>query len=416
MAMHRRKVLKGLGATAASLAVVKAPYVHAQTGPIRVGFLTVKTGPLASGGLQMEQGLLTFLKDRKNMLGNRPVELTTADTTGNPAVCRTKMQELVERFNVSCVLGPLAAFEALAIDDYIRSSRTPTLAVAGAEDLTQRKANPYFSRPGSTSAQCAHVMADYALKELKYKRVATIADDFAYGHENVGGFHRVFEDGGGKVVQKLWTPLNAPDYGTYISQLKPNLDALFTAHAGSNGLKLIRQLSEYGLKGKLKVIGAYTPIDESLIQQMGDDALGAYTSNFYSAELENPENKKFVELMRRDYKVDPGVYAACTYLFGEVIEAAAKSIGGKVEDKDEFQKAIRAVKLQNSLRGPMHFDELGNVVGNFYVRRVEKKGDKYVNAVVKTYPNVGQFWTYKKDEFLKQPVYSRDFPPARNLE
>ena len=120
MAMHRRKVLKGLGAAAAGLAVVKAPYVHAQTGPIRVGFLTVKTGPLASGGLQMEQGLLTFLKDRNNMLGNRPVELTTADTTGNPAVCRTKMQELVERFNVSCVLGPLAAFEALAIDDYIR--------------------------------------------------------------------------------------------------------------------------------------------------------------------------------------------------------------------------------------------------------------------------------------------------------
>ena len=68
-------------------------------------------------------------------------------------------------------------------------------------------------------------MADYAVKDLKYKRVATIADDFAYGHENVGGFQRVFEDGGGKVVQKLWTPLNAPDYGTYISQLKPDLDA-----------------------------------------------------------------------------------------------------------------------------------------------------------------------------------------------
>ena len=273
MAMHRRKVLKGLGAAAASLAVVKAPYVHAQTGPIRVGFLTVKTGPLASGGLQMEQGLLTFLKDRKNMLGNRPVELTTADTTGNPAVCRTKMQELVERFNVSCVLGPLAAFEALAIDDYIRSSRTPTLSVAGAEDLTQRKPNPYFSRPGSTSAQCGHVMADYALKDLKYKRVATIADDFAYGHENVAGFQRAFEDAGGKVVQKLWTPLNAPDYGTYISQLKPNLDGLYTGHAGSNGLKLIRQLAEYGLKGKLQIVGGFTPIDESLLQRSDRDIL-----------------------------------------------------------------------------------------------------------------------------------------------
>ena len=74
------------------------------------------------------------------------------------------------------------------------------------------------------------------------------------------------------------------------------------------------------------------------------------------------------------------------------------------------------MKLQNSLRGPMHFDEFGNVVGNIYIRRVEKVGNKYVNAVVKTYPDVSQFWTYNKDEFLKNPVYSRDYPPARYLE
>jgi branched-chain amino acid transport system substrate-binding protein len=56
------------------------------------------------------------------------------------------------------------------------------------------------------------------------------------------------------------------------------------------------------------------------------------------------------------------------------------------------------------------------VVGNIYIRKVEKKDGKYVNTVVKTYPNVSQFWTYGKDEFLKNPVYSRDYPPAKNLE
>ena len=242
MSMNRRTVIKGALAAGVASQVFTVPAAPAQAGPIRVGFLTVKTGPLASGGLQMEQGLLTFLKDRGNKLGDRAVELTTADTTGNPAVCRTKMQELVERFNVHCVLGPLAAFEALAIDDYIRQTRTPTLAVAGAEDLTQRKPNPWFTRPGATSAQPSHAIAEYAAKELKLKRMATIADDFAFGHENVAGFLRVFEDAGGRVAQKLWTPLNAPDYGTYISQLKPDLDGLYTGHAGSNGFKIMRQL------------------------------------------------------------------------------------------------------------------------------------------------------------------------------
>ena len=79
-------------------------------------------------------------------------------------------------------------------------------------------------------------------------------------------------------------------------------------------------------------------------------------------------------------------------------------------------KALHEAKLPDTLRGPVSFDEFGNVVGNIYIRKVEKKDGKYVNAVVKTYPNVSQFWTYDKEEFLKNPVYSRDYPPAKNLE
>ena len=101
------------------------------------------------------------------MLAGRPVELHTADTAGNPAQARTKTQELVERLKVSVLIGPLAAFEALAIDDYIRSSQTPILTVAGAEDMTQRKPNPWFVRPSSTSAQPSHPLGEYAAKDLK---------------------------------------------------------------------------------------------------------------------------------------------------------------------------------------------------------------------------------------------------------
>ena len=260
-------------------------------------------------------------------------------------------------------------------------------------------------------------MADYAAKELKLKRVATIADDFAFGHENVAGFQRVFEDAGGKVVQKLWTPLNAPDYGTYISQLKPNLDALFTGTCRLERAEVHPPDVRIRAEGQDQIVGGFTPIDESLLQQIGEDGLGAITGNWYSAQLDNPINKKFVEAMHRDYKVDPGVYAAETYLFGEVLEHAVKAIGGKVEDKEALQEGdARGASCRRRCAGRCSFDEFGNVVGNIYIRKVEKKDGKYVNAVVKTYPNVSQFWTYNKDEFLKNPVYSRDYPPAKNLE
>jgi branched-chain amino acid transport system substrate-binding protein len=412
--LRRRTVLKGLAAAGASAAIMRAPAVHAQAEPIRVGFLTVKTGQLASGGIQMDEGLTLYLKERDYTLAGRKVEVFTGDTAGVPATARTKLQEMVERNKVACLIGPLAAFEALALDDYIREAKLPTLSVAAAEDMTQRKANPWFVRATSTSAQCSHPMGEYAATVLKYKRVATIADDFAYGNELVAGFQRVFEDNGGKVVQKLWPPLAVPDYANYIAQIKPDVDAIFIGFAGSNGFRFIRQYNEYG--GTIPIIGGMTAVDESLLKNMGAEALGLVSTCWYSAQLDNPSNAKLVEGMARDYKTDPGFYAAATYVNGAVLEAALTSIGGKAEDRDALIKALRATNIKESARGPVRFDEYGNVIGNVYIRRVERKNGKLVNAVIHTYADVSQFWKWTPQEFMANPVYSRDFPPARFLE
>ena len=159
------------------------------------------------------------MKDRNYTLAGRKVELVVADTGGNPAGTKTKTQELVERDNVDMIFGPLAAFELLAITDYTAQDKMPVLSLAAAEDMTQRRPNPYFVRASATSAQTMHPLADYAAKELKFKRVMTVADDFAFGHEQMGGFGRVFEDAGGRVVKKLWPPLVTPDYTPYIAQI-----------------------------------------------------------------------------------------------------------------------------------------------------------------------------------------------------
>jgi branched-chain amino acid transport system substrate-binding protein len=413
MSQNRRTVLAGIAATGASLA---APaIVRAQAGPIRVGFLTVKTGALASGGIQMEQGLNLYLKERNNMLAGRPVQLFTGDSAGAPAVARTKMQELVERDNVACLIGPLATAEALAIDDYIKERQIPTLSVAAAEDLTQRKANPWFVRATSSSAQCSYAMGDYAAKEIKYRRAAMIADDIAYGYELNAGFQRAFEDAGGKVVQKMYPPLNAPDYGTYIAQFKRDIDVIFIGFAGSNGLKFVRQYKEYG--GATPLIGGMTAIDESLLKQMGEEAIGIISTCWYSAQLDNASNKRLATGMEREYKVDPGFYAAATYTNGAVLEHTLDAVKGNIEDKAAFMKALRSGVVEETCRGPVKFDEYGNVVGSVYIRKVERKGGKLVNTVIKTYPNVSQFWTYDPKEFLTHPVYDRDnYPAARFLE
>jgi branched-chain amino acid transport system substrate-binding protein len=401
---------------AAALATALVPAAgRAEAGPIRVGFLTVRSGALAAGGRQMEEGLALFLKQRNGTLAGRKVELYTADTGGQPAMTKTKAQELVERNDVQVIIGPLAAFEALAIDGYIRQAQVPVISPsAAAEDLTQRKPNPWFVRAVGTSAQPTHALGEYAAKELKYKRVAIVADDFAFGHELSAGFQRTFEENGGQIVQKLWSPLNVADYGSYIAQIKKDVDAVFAGFAGANGLRFLRQYAEYGLK--IPVLGAMTTVDEGILKNMGDEALGVVSAGWYAATSDAPGNAEFVKAVNAEYHADPGYYTVGAYCAGLFLEQALSAVGGKIEDKKAFMDALRKVHLAKGPLGEVKLDEYGNPIMNVYIRKVERVDGRLKNVVVKTYPAVSQFWTYAPKDFLKNPVYSRDWPPAKHLE
>src|SRR3982075_2385039 len=363
---RRQFVSTAAGAGVASVVTPRLTFAQ-NSGPMRVGLLAAKTGPLASGGIDMELALTMFLKERDNILGGRKVELIVADTAGPPATARTKAQELIEKNNIHCVIGPLAAFEALAIADYLTEKEVPTLGVAAAEDMTQRHPSPWFVRLTSTSAQCAYPLAEYSVKKLGYRKVVSIADDFAYGHEMCAGFQRVFEDNGGKLTQKIFTPLATPDYASYVAQVK-KADAIFLGTAGSNGFRFLRQFIEYGLKDKIAVIGGMTTLDESVLRNMGDEALSILTTSWYSAELDNEANQAFAPAFRKRNKYDPGYYAASTYVAGEVLEAALKTIAGKQLDKKTLMTAIRASNVE-TVRGLVKFDGYGNVIGHAYIRK-----------------------------------------------
>jgi len=103
------------------------------------------------------------------------------------------------------------------------------------------------------------------------------------------------------------------------------------------------------------------------------------------------------------------------YSAGRWIVEAMKSLDGNVEDKDKLLAALRkASETTEDPRGPIKLDEYGNPTENAYIVKVERVGGKLQNTVIYTYPAVSQFWKYNPEEFLKQPVYSRDFPPCRH--
>jgi len=407
--ISRRKMLAGTAAVAGASAF-PMPSI-AQNAPFKLGLLTVKTGPLAQGGIQMEQGVLVYLKQKNNMMGGRKVDFISADTGGNPAGAKTKAQELIERDKVDVVLGPLAAFELLAITDYIAQQKTPCMSLAAAEDITQRRPNPYYLRASATSAQAMHPMADFSAKELKLKKMITISEDFAFGYEQMGGFQQTFEDNGGRILKKLWPPIVTPDYTPFLAQIQ-DCDGVCQGFAGSNPLRFMKQYAAVGLK--YPVVTGETGGDDALLRSFGDEAIGLYSCCPYTADLQNESNKRFIADMEKEFKVLPGFYCAGLYVNCQVVDAAVAKLNGKTDNKEELIKAMRSVSLTDTPRGPIKFDHLGNVIGDFYVRHLEKKDGKLINKTVKTYHNVSQFWTYDEKKFLQQPVYSRDFPPLKS--
>ena len=407
----RREFMAAM-ATGAAVATFKFPTpAVAQAAPFRLGLLTVKTGPLAQGGIQMEQGIVTYLKERNYTFAGRKVEFISADTGGNPAGTKTKAQELIERDKVDAIVGPLAAFELLAITDYIRDQKMPLLSLAAAEDMTQRRPNPYFLRASSTSAQAMHPMADFAAKEMKLKRIITISEDFAFGYEQMGGFQQTFEDNGGRILKKLWPPIVTPDYTPYLAQIA-DCDGVCQGFAGSNPLRFMKQYAAAGLK--FPVVTGQTGGDDALLRSFSDEAIGLVSCCPYTLDLNTESNKRFITAVVKNFGVEPGQYAAGLYVIGMVLEAALQKTGGKSEDKDELMKALKSVSLTDTPRGPIKFDHFGNVIGDFYIRRLDKAGGKYINTTIKTYHNVSQFWTYDEKQFLSHPVYTRDYPPLKS--
>lgn len=408
---------RGLLAGAAAISIVPSKSVRAQASePLLIGFLTVRTGPLAAGGKQQEEGAATFLKQRGGMIAARRIELITQDTAGNASLAKTKTQELVERHWVPVIIGPLATSEALAIDGYIRDSKVPLITTTSSAtvDLKSHAVNPWVLHAFGTAPQVTYPLGDYAAKTLGFKRVAIVAEDFTYGHEGAGGFQLAFEDAGGRVVQKFWPPLNALEYGSYLAQIKRDVDAIYMGFAGSNPLRFLRQFNESGLK--MAVLGNTTSTDEGILKMMGDEAVGTYSAGWYAAGLDTPDNRKFVAAINAEFQHDPGFYTAGPYTALLIIEEALNATGGRTADGAEFLKAMHDVRLNRGPIGPVHLDDYGTPILDIHIRRVARVNGKLVNTILKTYPQVSQFWTYDPAKFVTQPVFSRDFPPSRYLE
>jgi branched-chain amino acid transport system substrate-binding protein len=408
----------GMITLAAALALLAARWAAAEE--LRIGFIAPITGPFAQIGKDMVSGFEMYMDEVKGDLAGATVKLIVEDDQAKPAVGVLKAEKLIRQDQVHMFTGGVLASTGYALAPISTREKVVHIAFPSSDDLTQRDAAkyPYFVRTSFASSQPSHPFGEWACDQ-GYKKIAAIGADYAFGYEVVGGFQKTFEECGGKIIQKIWPPIGTIDFGPFIPTIRQDADAIFTLMVGPMALQFPKQLAAAG--NERLVIGGGTSYDEFALPSMGDDVIGHVSAFHYSAALDTPENAAFVQKYRARYGKVPDLAAEENYTTAHMIHEVVIETGGKWPGAEQFVKLLAAVKV-DAPRGPVSLDDMRNPIQNIYIRKVEKRKmfgydkDELWNTVIKTYPNVSQFWKWSKEEFLKQPVYSRDYPPCNFCE
>lgn len=393
----------------------------ADKGPIKVGWLSPQTGQWAEVGKDMNNGFNLFMEEVGYKIAGRPIEVIREDTRAVPDTAVTKFRKLVTHDRVAVVGGLVTSPSGLAVAAAADEMQVPLIIdCAAADDNTQRLRKKWVTRIGWTGSQPMFPFGDWVYKKLGYRKIVTIAVDFAFGYDNVGGFQRTFEAAGGQIIQKMWVPVTAMDFAPYISNIRKDADAVFVALVGAAPLKFPKQYQEAGIK--LPMIGSGTVSDEYVLPAQGDEIVGFISPLHYSAALDIPANRKFQEKYQKKFKKVGSYYASHSYELGMWLAQAITAVKGDAENKEALLKAINGVKLADPPRGPFQLDPYGHPIQNIYIRKVEKvkspldymnSGTIKWNTVIDKIPNVSQFWKWAPEEYMKQPPYSHGYPPMK---
>jgi branched-chain amino acid transport system substrate-binding protein len=331
-------------------ALLAAMCVHAQEA-IKIGAIFSTSGPGAFLGVPEERGLRMKVDEinKAGGIGGRKVELTVYDTEGNTGKAAQLARRLIESDQVVAIVGPSSSGESLQVLPIANELKTPLIAHAGTEKMTNPVTPWVFNTPPTDRVVAAHLLSVFKKRGITQIALLSAADGFGQS--------------GASVVKEL-----APKYGVTIARHEEfnRTDADMTAQvlkAKDSPAQAMLVWSAFPaptiIARNAAAVGYAKPIYNSfaaaskdLLVQAGPAAEGSYVS---SMRLLAPETLKANDPMRpavmkiyNDYKAKygeaPATFAAHSYDAMSLIEAAVRKINGPVT-RDNLRAALETVTV-----------------------------------------------------------------------
>ncbi len=412
MKVHTHQLVGGLFA----LALAASTATGALAQEIKIGVLATLEGPFAAGGQDGMRGADMAVNAHKGMIAGKKIVLIKASSDASPDKAVASTRKLVEQDKVDVMVGPLSGAEGIAVKDYAKTQPNITFinGSSGAQQATLDSPAPNFFRFNTDGAQWMVGLGDYAIKK-GYKKVAIIAEDYAFPYSQVHGFMVGYCKAGGHVVHKAWVPLGAKDYSSVIARLPKDVDALVVVLGGADAVNFLTQYEQAG--GDKPLVGGSITVDQTVLNYKGkrrESLVGTPTAGPIADNLDTPEWKKFVADYKAQFKdgfPSPSLFAWAYYVN---MKAALEGLEAVKGDLSDGQKKYREALAKLTLNGPtgtITLDSNRQAIGTTFITEVAKGPDGvFFNKVVAQVPNVNQYLGMAKADFEKGGLGSRDVP------
>lgn len=337
--------------------------------PVKIGFISTFSGPSGQLGQELLDGFNLGIKSVGGKLGGRTVEVIKGDDQAKPDVGRQLADKMIESDRVQVITGINFSNVMLAVAKPVLDSGAFIFSVnAGPSQYAGKLCNAHYFNESFQNDTLPEAMGLY-LNSKQAKRVYLMAPNYPAGKDFLAGFKRTFK---GQIAGEVYTAFGQLDYAAEIAQLRAaKPDAVFFFYPGGMGINFVKQYAQAGLTKEVKLYGPSFSLDQTVLPGMGDAAIGAYASAFWTEDFDNPASKKFVADFEAAYGRVPSPNAANAYDGARILDAALTSIGGKIEDKAAFRKALENVKF-DSLRGHFRFNTNHYPIQDSYLAEIVK--------------------------------------------
>lgn len=356
---------------------------------IKIGLLAPFSGPFADFGDQFVKGIELYMQEHGDTVAGKKIVILKRDANGiDPAQTKRQAQELLTREHVQFLAGFGLTPDALAVAPLGTDAKVPMVIMNAATGFITQK-SPYFVRFSFTLAQIVTPLAEWAAKN-GIRNVYVAVSDYAPGYEAEKAFDKAFTAAGGHIVGSVHIPLRNPEFAPYVQHIKdakPQAVFLFLP-SGQQPTNFVREFIQFGLRqAGIKLLGGTEVIDDTALGMLGNDALGAISTQVYSYAHPSALNRQYVSEWKKRFgaRPQPDFMSVAAYDGMHAIYDVVERLHGNI-DGDKAMAVFKTLKFE-SPRGPIAVDPATReMIENVYIRRVERVNGELVNKEIVTYP------------------------------